>query len=107
MDTNTAFFAYGVYVGSDGEEMDRIDDVLSTVKDQCPDVRYAAGGSNQGEAVFLVAYRVVVESGEYRDAADISPEQLADWNAQLGHAIRVLGYNGLKRPAWLCFTELS
>jgi hypothetical protein len=105
MDTNTAFFAYGVYVGSDADEVDRIDDVLNTVKDQCPDVRYAAGGSNQGEQVFLVAYSKEVGSGEYRSAAGISPEQQAGWDVQLAHAIRVLGYTG--RPAWLCFTELS
>jgi hypothetical protein len=107
MDTNAATFAYGVYVGSDAAETERIDDVLGTVKDRCPDVRYSAGGSNQGERVFLVAYRREVESGEYRSAAGISPEEQAGWDVQLAYAIRVLGYTGLERPAWLCLTELS
>ena len=110
MDTNTAFLAYGVYVGSDGQEVERIGDVLLAAKDRCPDVRYVAGGSNQGEQIFLVAYSKEVESGEYRSAAGISPEQQADWDIQLAHAIRALGYTGragLQRAAWLCFTELS
>lgn len=107
MDTNIAFLAYGLYVGSDADEVDRIDDVLGTVKDQCPDVRYSAGGSNQGEEVFLVAYSKQVESGGHRGAAGISPEQQASWDVQLAHAIRALGYTGPQRPAWLCFTELS
>lgn len=109
-DTNSASFAYGLYVGSDADEVDRIDDVLDTVKDQCPDVRYAAGGSNQSEEVFLVAYSKHVESGGHCGAAGISPEQQAGWDVQLAYAIRVLGYTGrpgLQRPAWLCFTDLS
>jgi hypothetical protein len=107
MDTNTAFFAYGIHVGSDSEEADRIDNVLATVKDECPDVRYAAGGSCVGEEVFLVAYSKSVESGEYRSAAGISAEQQACWDVQLAHVVRALGYTGLERPTWLCFTELS
>ena len=110
MDTNTAFFAYGVHVGSVGEEAERINDVLLTVKDRCPDVRSAVGGSNVGETVFLVAYSKEVESGGHCGSAGISPEQQAGWDVQLAHAIRVLGYTGrpgLQRPAWLCFTELS
>jgi hypothetical protein len=110
VDTNTAFLAYGVYVGSDADETERIDYILATVKDRCPDVRYAAGGSNQGEQVFLVTYSTQVESGGHSDAADISPEQQAGWDVQLAHAIQALGYTGRpgrRRPAWLCFTELS
>lgn len=107
METNTAFFAYGLYVGADGQEADRIDEVLSTVKDRCPDVHSAVGGSSQGEEVFLVAYSKEVESGGHCGAAGISPEQQASWDVQIAYAIRVLGYNGPPRPAWLCFTELS
>jgi hypothetical protein len=84
MDTNTAFFAYGVYVGSAGEEADRIDEVLLTVKDQCPDVRSAEVGSVAGEQVFLVAYSKEVEPGEYRGAAEISPEQQSGWDTRHG-----------------------
>lgn len=105
MDTNTAFFAYGLYVGSDGQEADRIDEVLLTIKDKCPDVHSAAGGSNQGEQIFLVAYSKEVASGGHCGAAGISPEQQAGWDVQLAYASRVLGYTG--RPAWLCFTEQS
>lgn len=107
MDTNYASLAYGVYVGSDAEEADRIDNVLPAIKDQCPDVRTVFGGSNQGETIFLVAYSKGVESGEYHDTADVSLEQQAGWTAQLDHAVRVLGYTGLRRPSWLCFTELA
>lgn len=107
MDTNTPFFAYGVHVGNDGQEAERIDDILLTLKDRCPDVHSASGGSNQGEEVFLVAYRTEVESGGHSGAAGIPPEQQAGWDVQLAHAIQVLGYTGLQRPAWLCFTELS
>lgn len=110
MDTNTAFLAYGLYISSDGDEVDRIDAALDTVKDRSPDLHAPVGGSNQGEQVFLVAYRKEVESGEYLSAAGISPEQQAGWDVQLAYAIQVLGYTGragLQRPAWLCFTELS
>lgn len=110
MDTNSASLAYGLYIGDDGEEADRIDETLPTIKDQCPDVRCVMGGSNQGEEVFLVAYGKGVEPGEHVSAAGISPEQQAGWDVQLTHAIQVLGYTGrpgLQRPAWLCFTELS
>ncbi|WP_413755209.1 hypothetical protein [Streptomyces sp. MMBL 11-3] len=107
MDTNTAVLAYGLHVSSDGQDADRIDDALLTIKDQCPDVRCAGGGSNQGEEVFLVAYSKGVESGGHLSAAGISPEQQAGWDVQLAHAIRALGYTGLQRPAWLCLTELS
>ncbi|WP_372344683.1 hypothetical protein [Streptomyces sp. KL116D] len=106
MDTTYVTFGYGVYVGSDAEETDRIDEVLEAIKDQCPDVRYAVGGSNQGETVFLVAYSEEVESGGYQSAAGISPDRQAGWDVQLAHAIRVLGYT-CERPAWLCITELS
>lgn len=110
MDTNTAFLAYGVHVGSADQEAERIDEVLLTVKDRCPDVHSAVGGSCLGEEVFLVAYSKQVESGGHRGTAGISPEQQAGWDVQLAHAIQVLGYTGrasLQRPAWLCFTELS
>lgn len=107
MDTNTAFLAYGLHVGSDADEAERIDEVLDTIKDRCPDVHSAAGGSNQGEQIFLVAYSKEVEPGEYRSAAGISPEQQAGWDVQLAHAIQALGYSGRDRAAWLCFTELS
>lgn len=107
MDTNTAFLAYGIYVGTDGQETERIDDILPTVKDRCPDVRSAAGGSCVGEEVFLVAYRKEVESGGHHGAAGISPEQQANWDVQLAYAVQALGYSNLERPSWLCFTELS
>lgn len=107
MDTNTAFLAYGLYVGDDGQEAERIDEVLLTVKDRCPDVRYAVGGSCIGEQIFLVAYSKRVESGDHVGAAGISPQQQAGWDIQLAHAIRVLGYTGLQRPSWLCFTQLT
>jgi hypothetical protein len=107
VDTNTAFLAYGLHVGSDGQEVERIGDVLDTIKDRCPDVWYVAGGSNQGEQIFLVAYSKEVEPGEYRSAAAIPPERRAGWDIQLAHAIQALGYSGWDRPAWLCFTELS
>ena len=104
---NYASLAYGVYVGDDAEEIDRIDSILPTVKDECPNVRTVSAGSNQGETIFLVTYSKSVEAGEYRDTADITPGLQADWHGQLEHAIRVLGYTGLERPSWLCFTELS
>lgn len=110
MDTNTAFFAYGLYVGDDGQEAERIDEMLLTVTDRCPDVRSAVGGSCLGETVFLVAYSKEVESGGHRGAADISPERRAGWDVQLAHAVQVLGYSdldGLQAPGWLCFTEVS
>lgn len=107
MDTNTAFLAYGVHVSSASQDAERIDEVLPTIKGQCPDVHSAAVGSNQGEEVFLVTYCEEVESGGYHGAAHISPERQAGWDVQLAHAIQALGYTGLQRPAWLCFTELS
>ena len=107
MDMNYASLAYGVYVGDDPDEIDRIDTVLPTIKDQCPDVRLVSGGSCTGETIFLVTYSKSVEAGEYRDTADITAEQQADWHGQLEHAIQVLGYTGLKQPSWLCFTELT
>lgn len=106
MDTNTAFLAYGLHVGSDADEVDRIDDTLTTITDQCPDVHSAAGGSDL-EEVFLLAYSQEVASGGHCGAAGISAEQQAGWDVQLAYAIRALGYTGLQRPAWLCFTELS
>lgn len=109
MDTNSAFFAYGVYVGSDldEDETQRIDDVLATIKDQSPDVRCVFGGYSDGERIFLVAHSKGVEPGEYCDATDISPEQQAGWTDQLAHATQVLGYTDLKRPSWLCYTVLD
>lgn len=110
MDTTTAFFAYGLYVGADGQEAERIDDILLPATDRCPDVRSAVGGSCLGEKVFLVAYCKQVESGGHRGAAGISQEQRAGWDAQLAHAVQVLGYSdldGLQAPGWLCFTEVS
>ncbi|MCX4231748.1 hypothetical protein [Streptomyces ortus] len=110
MDTNTAFLAYGVHVGGDGQEAERIDEVLLTFKDRCPNVHSAVGGSCLGEEVFLVAYSKQVASGGHGRAAGISPEQQAGWDVQLADSTRVLGYTGrasLQRPAWLCSTELS
>lgn len=106
MDTNTAFLAYGVHLGAAGEQTDRIDDILRTVKDQCPDVKSASGGFDI-EDVFLVTYAKEVEPGGHVGSAGISPERQAGWDVQLAHAIQALGYSGLQRPAWLCFTELS
>jgi hypothetical protein len=106
MDTNYATFAYGVHVGSDLDEADRIDD-LGTLTDQCPEVRYVGGGSCTSDAIFLVAYSQKIDSGEYGGAAGITAEQRASWDAQLAHAIHVLGYSDLERPDWLCITELT
>jgi hypothetical protein len=106
VDTNTAFLAYGVHLGTAGEQTDRIDDILATVKGQCPDVHTAFGGFDI-EDVFLVTYVKEVKPGGHVGSADISPERQAGWDVQLAHALRTVGYSGRKRPAWLCFTELS
>ncbi len=109
MDTNYASLAYGVYVGTDldSDEIDRIENVLPTIKDECPNVRTVYGGDCTGQTIFLVTHVMNVESGGYRDTADITAGLEADWRGQLEQALRVLSYTGLKRPSWMCITELT
>ncbi|MFG2225356.1 hypothetical protein [Streptomyces sp. NPDC048644] len=110
---HSSYFAYGLRIPTDAhlwDETDRIDRVLATIKDRCPNVGHLTAGAYDDDMLFLVAECNAVSLGEYGRAASATAEQRASWDHQLAHAVHHLGYgsiSGLEAPGWLCVPDLA
>ncbi|MFE6225445.1 hypothetical protein [Streptomyces sp. NPDC057854] len=110
---HSTYFAYGLRIPTEAHpwhEADRIDTVLATVKDRCPNVSHLQAGDYDRDMLFLVTQANEIPLGQYGRATLATAEQRANWDTQLANAIHALGYAqhpDLEAPGWICIPDLS